>query len=103
MEKHTSGPWERKLACYGEHREQGNLTDVSDGYCIWWAVADETHEPIGWIKERADARLIAAAPDLLGALKGMMDCANIIHTGEDNQTQRAFGEAAQAVAKAEGR
>jgi hypothetical protein len=48
---------------------------------------------IGWAP---DAHLIAAAPDLYAALKGMM-------TGPENETHLKWEAAKAAVAKAEGR
>ena len=54
MSKHTPGPWLAKRAKSGEM-----VQIASDG---WSKVADVYH-PV-------DARLIAAAPDLLEALKG---------------------------------
>lgn len=85
--KHTPGPW-----TYDEDHNIESPTGrvVSVG---WTGYAGESGS--GEIYEEADARLIAAAPDLLEALKAVRDecmgyvpnCANIIDA---------------AIAKAEG-
>jgi hypothetical protein len=62
MSKHTPGPWE-----VGYHDKHGQRTVLSQHIeiCTCW------HHSVGAIEKEmeANARLIAAAPDLLAALK----------------------------------
>ena len=82
---HTSGPWliqKRKssgINVYGGHNAAERI-----------AIVD------GWIseEEEANARLIAAAPDLLAALKGVVRLSDRKH--------EAWDRARAAIAKAEG-
>lgn len=76
MSKHTSGPW-HVFSVYAQH-EVRTATDTIVAACV----------------ARADARLIAAAPDLLHELYAA--AAQIEALGGDARTQRA------AVAKATG-
>jgi hypothetical protein len=83
MAKHTPGPWTDR-DCDGE----------VDGY-VW--AGDTIICGLGdKAKQRADARLIAAAPDLLYALKAMLK-------HYDYSPSSAALRAQAAVAKAEGR
>jgi len=84
MSKHTLGPWEINEQ-YIIARSKRGLRTV----CQWGSYTDE-----------ADARLLAAAPDLLAAVKAMseyMAYAEIL--GED---KAVFKNARAAIAKAEG-
>lgn len=64
MIKHTPGPWK-----IGAPQHPPNNAD-------WFSISSETGSPIAWINadqiNRPDIRLIAAAPDLLDALKRLM-------------------------------
>ena len=67
--KHTPGPWEIERYSDGLIQIVGDLKVISD---------DEEHfttvvEQISATNEEANARLIAAAPDLLEALKDLAD------------------------------
>lgn len=101
MSKHTPGPWE-------VHSEpQGT----------WIMPPDPSGEPIAkmtrWSAVEADARLIAAAPDLLEALRPFAareECEiGVIPNEDDDLHNQACGEcgtiliARRAIAKAEGR
>lgn len=83
--KHTPGPWyvDRREILSGEGRFLRGLAEVFSG------AADSL--------EQADAncRLIAAAPDLLNALR------DLLHT--TGVTSEHYSAAIRAVAKAEGR
>jgi hypothetical protein len=77
MSKHTPGPWkiwEQYIA---------RITDRHEVICQWGSYSSE-----------ADARLIAAAPELLKALKVL-----VALYGEDSVS---MGNARAAIAKAEG-
>ena len=83
MSKHTTGPWEV------QHEYARHHSINKDGY---W---------IGRCKGAENARLIAAAPDLLDALKALthsLDWEDMIH---DDQ-KLAFSGALSAITKATG-
>ena len=70
MLKHTPGPW----------REVGNFVVTSNGTGAICRMSVSgpigyAAEPASWENE-ANARLIAAAPDLLAALESWIACAN---------------------------
>jgi hypothetical protein len=54
------------------------------------------------IENRANARLIAAAPDLLGALQNMLAQYNTVHGIGDMEMQSAIDFARKTIAKATG-
>jgi hypothetical protein len=85
ISKHTPGPWE--------------TDEDGDRICIWVPAVKEyvaIIKDFGWdAPYQANGRLIAAAPDLLDALKGVVRIA-------DRQTVE-FDAARAAIAKAEGR
>jgi hypothetical protein len=95
--QHTPGPWgvlttsigpACETVCIGQLNEEKGLNGVSDEYavCVVPLVHDES---------RANARLIAAAPDLLAALKfTVADC--------DNSDCEQCEVARAAIAKATG-
>lgn len=81
---HTPGPWEI-CTIYGKH-------------CI------RTVQPKGTVAEtysEADARLIAAAPELLEAARAVVHFRNQLMT-HDDVLEDAYHKAVNAIAKAEG-
>jgi hypothetical protein len=112
--KYTPGPWEARLI------KEGHL-DIYPVGCshdrVPIAVLDHSrdgHEPTRVVTTPADARLIAAAPDLLEALHRMlvsfagqdeelcMECGEKQGTGPTCYTCYVIGKAVAAVQKAEG-
>lgn len=92
--KHTPGPWEVMDSFYPSIKEVfGASFKIS---CVMWAT-DLTEED--YQQRSADLRLIAAAPELLSALKAMLT-----HMGmdEDEWTKPTFDQARAAIAKATG-
>ncbi len=81
-ESHTPGPWRifqttgaPPFYIIGIGRETGEgITDGNTGLGVWGADSPEA---------RANARLIAAAPDLLAALKEVTDAYVAMHGGEE--------------------
>ena len=96
MSKHTPGPW--KCGQYLGHSFWVVHTDVGDrgrGMDIVEGVAGLTPE-----QRLANARLIAAAPELLDALKEIVDAAD----GDGwNQLDASFKKARAAILKAKGK
>ena len=95
MMTHTPGPWEIKA----------NLLDIETRYGDWHyidikgvALVRDPHTPEG----KANATLIAAAPDLLAALETVMPWASKAVADHYNQKQgkRALDIARAAIAKA---
>ena len=90
--KHTPGPWLAKRAEGG-------------GYFEWYvgrdgencSIAEDITDPVTRDPSEANARLIAAAPELLGALKMMLE------GGLEGPTSQAIETALATIAKAEGR
>lgn len=98
---HTPGPW----------KWDGNVCDYDPEQEAPWLVLDpdsSTTDPIlrGEIHcgNPANARLIAAAPDLLEALRGLLadvqEYQTINHLGGENNHRQVFARA--AIAKATG-
>lgn len=95
MNKHTKGPWKHMDYVWYS-------SPYSDGYaCI--------HAPkrgrIAMASRRADADLIAAAPDLLEVLRachGYLSCIPESAAGGDDEAIQLTRRAAAVIAKAEG-
>ena len=83
MSKHTPGPWEINERYIIARSKRGLRT-----ICQWSSYSDEPN-----------ARLIAAAPDLLAALRAMVDAWDM--SGEEGQHRRIWDDARAAIAKAE--
>lgn len=98
MSAHTPGPWRVVKGDNGDadgwnvHHELGWPHDVSQ-------VAETSDYPYFAIKNEADAHLIAAAPDLLEALKKVIEN----HCGLERIFCSTCTPARRVIAKAEGR
>ena len=73
--KHTPGPWRVEKVPSSSY---GQLRIASDGIRSDWQHKDDVHDPRGesvasGIYEPADARLIAAAPEMLEVLEEILD------------------------------
>lgn len=94
-QKHTPGPWVARLV--GGHGFAGQT-----GYAIDYNSDQE--QVVDFVYEQADAHLIAAAPDLLAALKYAVDA--LAHCAADKGYQsmqtKAVRQANAALEKAGG-
>lgn len=93
MTQHTPGPW----------AQNGNLIEGPDGETVAYVTAYNTMTP----RQKANASLISAAPELLAALEGMEKWASSIHDGYPPSTASIaaapYREAARAaIAEATG-
>jgi hypothetical protein len=88
-DKHTPGPWE----LIAPHQTSGWGLCVGSGEQI-------TARIPAYAGREADARLIAAAPDLLEALKAMLEVCYDLE--RDDATVTAVSAARAAIASAEG-
>jgi hypothetical protein len=99
MSKHTPGPLAiRELSDTHEitiNSTRGNFNDC--GFLL--AVMEDTEIECDEVK--ANSRLIAAAPELLDALRELL--AASVPTGEDTRTDRAMAKAKAAIDRATGR
>jgi hypothetical protein len=98
MSKHTPGPW----------RWDGDPTNIDifyrDQHAPWLVSANDDIVLGGdmFATEQADAALIAAAPELLEALKAYVSlCGNTAHTVDREGLFAAWEAAEAAIAKAE--
>ena len=102
--KHTSGPWTIECGKNYSNEIVGKSKTGKD-----WVLARTTAAKVGRDQDDANARLIAAAPDLLEALKAMVDKFDSeIHNEYDGTSmlKDRLSEANFArliIAKAEGR
>ena len=98
--KHTPGPWSARLLdqddawpCIRALQDEVYIVPPGyDGYYADFGVTGRSYD-----EARANARLIAAAPDLLEAAKGIIYC---IESGDGVVCYRAL---LSAIDKAEGR
>ena len=94
--KHTPGPW-RFVTRATVHMSEHNIAEVG----TWKVCAKQ-----GAVTTSADARLIAAAPDLLEALEAMLatyECAPEYPTEEESEEMSLVdAKARAAIAKATG-
>ena len=85
--KHTPGPW----------RADGNIVRIADGYREFQMVADCSMLVAG----EENARLIAAAPDLLAALRSaQIALAGAYGSGLTSEVHPALAEVRAAIARA---
>jgi hypothetical protein len=103
MSKHTPGPWHYRRGDEWSHSVVTHHGTLPDGSQNCWTVADinKMREP----EHEANARLIAAAPELLEALKmGYADTMDYIQrnhlSGAENNRWLVLARA--AIARAEG-
>jgi hypothetical protein len=87
--KHTPGPW--KIYPEPRHVDRFKIVHASTGYCI-----GEAYDVSGSPENEANAHVMAAAPDLLEALKEMTE------TGGWMPSDERFIRANAAIAKATG-
>ncbi len=97
MSKHTPGPWEWNTARTRMNDDRGRPV-LMDGEGIWDLCAPVMH---GDARADANARLIAAAPELLATLQGILEFDGLSPLDHDN-LQVAFEKARAAIAKAGG-
>jgi hypothetical protein len=90
--KHTSGPWTIECGKNYSNEIVGKSKTGKD-----WVLARTTAAKVGRDQDDANARLIAAAPDLLEAAKGIIQS---IESGDGVVCYRAL---LSAIDKAEGR
>lgn len=93
--KHTPGPWvARKTGGAGWPEQRG--------FAIYFNEAQE--QVVDFVYEEADARLIAAAPELLEALEHIREYWNRDHNDQamSDALWRIIDTADEAIAKAKG-
>ena len=88
MSAHTPGPWGL----------DGNLIEGPDGERVACITAYSRRTP----KQKANARLIAAAPELLEALRGLLNAPDPDEVEDATPRFRAVMKAHAAIAKATG-
>lgn len=99
----TPGPWDMRPS--DEYRGDWEINtpspDSVSGSGEPWFVA-LVHDGAAGVPAEANARLIAAAPELYGALEHLVHVAEKIDFGPDASLDRSIGEAIIALAKARG-
>ena len=90
---HTPGPWSVEK---GEGDGEGKLIVASENDCICFMTRSDYTTPSN---EHENARLIAAAPELLGAAEAVADRLN---GGIEPWAQELAGKLYAAIAKATG-
>lgn len=112
MSGHTPGPWEvnslsQICSSVGADSGDGCAADQYD----WWQIADcgtgmtlsgGQMISLGFDVVKANARLIAAAPELLEALEAMVEYVDFMHSIGHLQRPVQSSEACAAIAKAKG-
>ena len=103
-QQHTPGPWsassDDKL---NPERAYGITVPWNDGDERGTVVIAEITHADSAERAKADARLIAAAPDLLAACRAALACPEMNWQEMDDVSRAAVNAARAAIAKAEGR
>lgn len=97
MSTHTPGPWKVHPYRNGKIGPYNMAIDVGPAGRMVAQICGEFEKPVAGDEAEANARLIAAAPDLLTALKAL-----VIATDGHPGSVRQRDEARAAIAKAEG-
>src|SRR5690606_11039817 len=95
---HTPGPWKSEYHGKESHAIIGGSANGRD-----WTIIAEIHDPVGYVprsERSANARLIAAAPDLLAACKAVL---NEIQTNTEWLDPAVESALEAAIAKATGK
>jgi hypothetical protein len=93
--KHTPGPWVAEIGGQGSFMIEDSNARVLCQRAAWYSsMVDESE---------ANARLIAAAPDLLAALIAIADQLERVGDTRRHKDGQYIDEARAAIAKAEGR
>lgn len=102
--KHTPGPWTAEDTTEGNTREIQRFHDCELGFQIWakQRIAFTERQNVGADVEAANARLIAAAPELLAACKRAEASAWLVATSGNADAVAIHEELRTAIAKAEG-
>ena len=97
-DKHTQGPWKITEDDYGHEHWFGGAGEGQ--ICVnGWVNGGCKKYPSKWRKLQANARLIAAAPELLEALKSLV--AGIFDGPDASDAAMLVDKARAAIAKAE--
>ncbi|PXB45422.1 hypothetical protein C0056_21370 [Pseudomonas aeruginosa] len=94
MSKYTPGPWVALKAEQAVH-EQDYYIASERGVVGYWKGGKSWHDDDKWVLTEADARLIAAAPDMLEALQVCIQQITALCSADDVHDQ-----ARAAIAKA---
>lgn len=110
MSAHTPGPWEFAESEQGEDDQRFFIVS-SRGVVGYWQGHKDRHQNDYWLLTEADARLIAAAPELLASLVGYMAAVELMNAAMNDgvNVQGAISnlmgwedQAKDAIAKATG-
>ena len=93
MSEHTPGPWKAKKWVGTDPYDDPDRPFVEVGNVHW---SPKNWKPAAAIKQTANARLIAAAPELLEALENLLK----VHEGEGGTQHNAADIARAAISKA---
>lgn len=100
MNKHTPGPWNRGIA---QFVYQGERWDPNGRQRLIATCEPSTRTQSDWEETWANARLIAAAPDLLQAIQDLLTMPDFDGTQPTSETRRNAKRAARAaISKATG-
>jgi hypothetical protein len=100
MSEHTPGPWQVDYELLATFENDGRTEELIE------IVGDSRGNTPCYATSKVDARLIAAAPDMLAALKELDDTVNEPNDHKDGweaALERASNKARAAIAKAEGK
>ena len=99
--QHTPAPWDRKLICTGEYSSAWRVSHTFKP-AIHPRIICDVPSNLGDTQGNANGKLIAAAPELLEALR---DCLALIVNGPDgcdDNPKRIEDQARAVIAKATG-
>lgn len=87
--KHTPGPWHWVPSPHATHPDMGAFFSDGGQRVCWFGDAEQYYPSQGEPPSDADARLIAAAPDLLDALREARDALHQHYVDWDGEPEDA--------------